>query len=557
MSWTVKSLLLTIALIQLIWIFFSSVFVPLPQYSGNLSCICDEPTRQNCPECNSEVLKDCPSVVERKKIKSSKKVIVTATSSNHFTSLHWLLVSIRKYEPTINVIAYDLGLSQNEVDLIHSMNGITYKKFEYSKYPGFFNIHHNAGQYAWKVAIIHEVLEEYEYVVWMDGGDELIHSLDPLWPELEENGFFSPSSGCCVKDWTVLESHDELGISRDKHRQKNNCNAAFIAFYKPLVYDTLIKRWYECALIEKCIAPPGSSRLNHRQDQAILTLLVHDLEINSCHDNYELVSMFNIHQDGHPERGASLYDILRLPSPNSLLGVSNFNAKLMNKSPSSTTITSISDIIGYLLTKIPIVGGITYLESGNLSQDQNLQHIIHYMGSSSQIIAFGNEDISLDLKNQLENVENISNTIQKYTIPSGGKFTVLKGDASNEEIWKDVKNVIDRKKIQFYFSRSNLNSKDKEWKFLIEDQNLCLLQCDWILVFDSDRIQPFVLLLDFNHFKFNYYRFSFINNEGNQINLEIISNLNVPKYFSQIPGFSYDQIHFFYWKYFSFWINHK
>ena len=544
-----------------------------PQSYGNLSCICDEPTEEpscpefscpeepSCPECRNEIPTPCPTspsnvptvtmpltsgVVERKKIKSSKKVIVTATSSNHFTSLHWLLVSIRKYEPTINVIAYDLGLSQNEVDLIHSMNGITYKKFEYSKYPGFFNIHHNAGQYAWKVAIIHEVLEEYEYVVWMDGGDELIHSLDPLWPELEENGFFSPSSGCCVKDWTVLESHDELGISRDKHRQKNNCNAAFIAFYKPLVYETLIKRWYECALIEKCIAPPGSSRFNHRQDQAILSLLVHDLGINSCHDNYELVSMFNIHQDNHPERSTSLSEILRLPSPNSLLGVSNFNAKLMNKSPSSTTITSISDIIGYLLTKIPIVGGITYLESGNLSQDQNLQHIIHYMGSSSQIIAFGNEDISLGLKNQLGTVENISNTIQKYPIPSGAQFTVLKGDVNNEEIWKDVKNVIGQKKIQFYFSRSN--AKEKEWKFLIEDQNLCLLQCDWILVFDHvpDLSQTFVLLLDYAHFKFNYYRFSFINNEGTQINLEIISNLNVPKYFSQIPGFSYDQIHFFY-----------
>jgi hypothetical protein len=37
----------------------------------------------------------------------------------------------------------------------------------------------------------------------------------------------------------------------------------------------LIRVWKQASLIEECIIPQGSSRLNHRQDQAIITILLH------------------------------------------------------------------------------------------------------------------------------------------------------------------------------------------------------------------------------------------------------------------------------------------
>ena len=37
----------------------------------------------------------------------------------------------------------------------------------------------------------------------------------------------------------------------------------------------LIKEWAEYSQIEECIAPIGSNRFNHRQDQAVLTLLIY------------------------------------------------------------------------------------------------------------------------------------------------------------------------------------------------------------------------------------------------------------------------------------------
>jgi hypothetical protein len=37
----------------------------------------------------------------------------------------------------------------------------------------------------------------------------------------------------------------------------------------------VIRPWFECAMDRQCIAPDGSSRKNHRQDQAVLSYLVH------------------------------------------------------------------------------------------------------------------------------------------------------------------------------------------------------------------------------------------------------------------------------------------
>ncbi len=38
---------------------------------------------------------------------------------------------------------------------------------------------------------------------------------------------------------------------------------------------SVVVPWKACAMAKDCIAPPGSSRENHRQDQAALSYLVH------------------------------------------------------------------------------------------------------------------------------------------------------------------------------------------------------------------------------------------------------------------------------------------
>ena len=63
-------------------------------------------------------------------------------------------------------------------------------------------------------------------------------------------------------------------IERERFAGRN-CNGAFLGIKKDLhgAASSVMPVWVECALNRSCIAPEGSSRRNHRQDQAALTML--------------------------------------------------------------------------------------------------------------------------------------------------------------------------------------------------------------------------------------------------------------------------------------------
>ena len=50
-------------------------------------------------------------------------------------------------------------------------------------------------------------------------------------------------------------------------------------FANAMIRDQLVPRYLVCAYTQKCISPRETDRSNHRQDQAVLTLLAHDLGV--------------------------------------------------------------------------------------------------------------------------------------------------------------------------------------------------------------------------------------------------------------------------------------
>jgi hypothetical protein len=66
-----------------------------------------------------------------------------------------------------------------------------------------------------------------------------------------------------------------LRVTNDLVREQN-LNGACVAVNP--AFDRcrqLIMRWRELALVRECIAPEGSNRTNHRQDQSLLTVLAY------------------------------------------------------------------------------------------------------------------------------------------------------------------------------------------------------------------------------------------------------------------------------------------
>jgi hypothetical protein len=72
-------------------------------------------------------------------------VMVTGADQTHFKSLCNLLRSVAKWEPEIRCIVYDLGLDPaQKVEFTVAFPAQEVRRFDYSKYPAYFNIRVNA-----------------------------------------------------------------------------------------------------------------------------------------------------------------------------------------------------------------------------------------------------------------------------------------------------------------------------------------------------------------------------------------------------------------------------
>ncbi|KAI8975775.1 hypothetical protein BDF20DRAFT_945290, partial [Mycotypha africana] len=224
--------------------------------------------------------------------------IVTASSANHLCSLENFLYSLYALREELEphefprVVLYNIGMNRTQLPVLDSFleNGLIddLELFDYFKYPRFWDVAINAGEYAWKTGIVHEASKKYTQqsnglLVWLDAGNIITADFIRNIPHIihQQGGFWSPRSSKTMTAWThpgLFEYYGEdAATAKVKYSKNHNCNGAALGFdtNNSTIMDELITPWYECGLNKNCIAPPGSSRKNHRQDQAALTYLAY------------------------------------------------------------------------------------------------------------------------------------------------------------------------------------------------------------------------------------------------------------------------------------------
>jgi hypothetical protein len=208
---------------------------------------------------------------------SNKFVIVTGGDSSHYESLWQFLSSLLTWEPDTKVIVFDLGLVESERQYLKdAFPAAELRLFDYSQYPDYVNIEVNAGEYAWKPVILSDVLNEFKCCVcWMDAGNVVTKPLFWLRRITNTIGMYSPHSLGFISDWTHPKTLEFLNASCDLLHKPNLNGACVAVSYQHAIARDLVTEWKKCALTRECIAPRGSSRKNHRQDQAVLSVLAH------------------------------------------------------------------------------------------------------------------------------------------------------------------------------------------------------------------------------------------------------------------------------------------
>jgi hypothetical protein len=223
--------------------------------------------------------------------------IVTGASSNHFLSLKQLLVSLKEKAPEAALIVWDLGLTEQERTYLEGLFMLKIRVFDYNKYPAYYNIAVNAGEYAWKPALIKETVdaEGAGLYLWLDAGNVVIDSLVPLIDFIDRTGLYSNVTSANLTYpgiFSAIEPHYR------QFEQSSMRNGAIIGFNADKEWvRALIERWAAWASDKRIIAPEGSSRRNHRQDQSLLTLLFWEAAIKYGFDTKAEFKMIKIHMD--------------------------------------------------------------------------------------------------------------------------------------------------------------------------------------------------------------------------------------------------------------------
>lgn len=208
-------------------------------------------------------------------------MFVTGADSSHYQSLVQFLESLERVEPQSEVVVWDLGLSGEESsDLQKRFSQATLRTFPYEKYPEYFNIRIAAGEYAWKPVAIWLTSEEFlndddkRLLIWCDSGNLLFRKLKWIRRYTARHGVFTQFSTGNLGDWTHPDTLDYFSLSRVKLSLRN-ANGAIVAFdLGTQAGREVLTEWSRLAQDRRVIAPQGSDRANHRQDQSVLGCLL-------------------------------------------------------------------------------------------------------------------------------------------------------------------------------------------------------------------------------------------------------------------------------------------
>lgn len=227
-------------------------------------------------------------------------VIGTAVDSSHFAILRRLACSTRKVVVDRTII-YDLGLEQEQVAEVRTWPGFELRRFDYDNMPAHMNVRIDAGYYAWKAVVVAQLAVEFGTVIYLDSGNQICsrEGFDAFVNRTRLDGFASVLAWSNLRDWThpaMLLRYDADSLADDFVQVTGGLlglrarSQAFVSVALP---------WRACSMKKECIAPTGSNRSNHRQDQAALGVLAALNGINHRSFPFEAAGRIETNCDKH------------------------------------------------------------------------------------------------------------------------------------------------------------------------------------------------------------------------------------------------------------------
>lgn len=228
--------------------------------------------------------------------------VAFAADSRYLAKLLAVVEQLRasKMGKSYRLIAYNLNpIVTEDIKLLQCSSPTLLdevRQFDFSSFPPHVA---RLNCYAWKPLLLASLRREFKNssLIWLDSGLTFGGAHREAFPDdaaaaaAANGGVLSDHTAQTMLEFThagMFQYFDEkLGYRKTfftenkDHGEVLNCNGAFSAWESEdagrarggeSVSQATMDIWETCALDGHCICPPGSSRANHRQDQAALTL---------------------------------------------------------------------------------------------------------------------------------------------------------------------------------------------------------------------------------------------------------------------------------------------
>lgn len=224
----------------------------------------------------------------------SYRIITAANDSYINTLVNFIESFVHQFDPAI-LIVYNLGWNPSNTERIQKIQEsfpFTIKEMDYTFYPEHVNINVFHGlycSYAFKPVILfneaNETTNRDKILIWMDSANRFDpNTIERICNTVQRDGIYTPTSTEKRTIESIELNHPDtvmkMGLSEEEHKTDlKSVSANLVAFDNrcPKARD-IIQKWYTYSLQKDIIMPEGSSRNNHRQDQTVLSILIHFYE---------------------------------------------------------------------------------------------------------------------------------------------------------------------------------------------------------------------------------------------------------------------------------------
>jgi predicted O-linked N-acetylglucosamine transferase (SPINDLY family)/GR25 family glycosyltransferase involved in LPS biosynthesis/glycosyltransferase involved in cell wall biosynthesis len=202
------------------------------------------------------------------------RVLVLCCNSKYYSNCLTLLNSYKKYNGTQivdSIIIYNLGLTTDQMFNLLKLDDFNIRIINFPNdikniYDGYLE----PNNYAWKLYILNDAKRFAKYIFYLDCGACFMKQFDDIYNIIETDDILLVKDVTQInKDWCHGKSIKIMEITDIELNSHQLCSG-IIGYSSVGKYSQLFEDAFNYSKIKECII---GSKLNHRQDQTIMSIL--------------------------------------------------------------------------------------------------------------------------------------------------------------------------------------------------------------------------------------------------------------------------------------------